>query len=283
MSDKDSSDDDSLRIDDVKNRPELTAPGDVAELAAAIVEEGKEQAQHHAGNHFMNHRPSSMFGNHDHGGEGGRRHGGGGLNESMQIRFQLDDSKRSDDGDGKNDHPASPTGHKANYQDYLAAQRSLKMKGMRHLSYSKPSRNLVAPEDEAHEKQKRAISIVGKRHSMMQDGAAWQSFLKEVEESDMSDEGEEDGDTDDGKQSGGDDHHRHGNATIPFYCVPVQRQRWGDDQMLPHINWGDIFFDLFYVAAAYNLGVLLISAMNEEDWSRGVGKFSTLPGGTWSS
>ena len=57
---------------------------------------------------------------------------------------------------------------------------------------------------------------------------------------------------------------------IPWYCPPVQRQRWGDDHVLPHINWGDIFFDLFYVAAAYNLGVLLISAMNKEDWPRGV-------------
>lgn len=34
---------------------------------------------------------------------------------------------------------------------------------------------------------------------------------------------------------------------------PMQRQKWGDREMLPHVNWGDLFFDLFYVAAAYNL------------------------------
>ncbi len=27
--------------------------------------------------------------------------------------------------------------------------------------------------------------------------------------------------------------------------------------MLPHVNWGDLFFDLFYVAAAYNLAAIL--------------------------
>ena len=36
-----------------------------------------------------------------------------------------------------------------------------------------------------------------------------------------------------------------------------QRQRWDDHQILPHVNWGDLFFDLFYVAAAYNLAVIL--------------------------
>jgi len=31
-----------------------------------------------------------------------------------------------------------------------------------------------------------------------------------------------------------------------LYCAPKQRQRWGDDQVLPRVNWGDLFFDLFY-------------------------------------
>jgi low temperature requirement protein LtrA len=55
--------------------------------------------------------------------------------------------------------------------------------------------------------------------------------------------------------------------------------------MLPHVNWGDLFFDLFYVAAAYNLGVLLMSAMSDSrQWLRGViyylGTFGPL-WGTW--
>ena len=46
--------------------------------------------------------------------------------------------------------------------------------------------------------------------------------------------------------------HGHGSRT-PWYGPPIQRQRWDEDQILPHVNWGDIFFDLFYVGAAYNL------------------------------
>ena len=43
-----------------------------------------------------------------------------------------------------------------------------------------------------------------------------------------------------------------------LYDPPRQRQRWGDDEVLPHVNWADLFFDLFYVAAAYNLSYVLI-------------------------
>jgi len=54
----------------------------------------------------------------------------------------------------------------------------------------------------------------------------------------------------DGTVSGED--HGHGSRT-PWYNPPIQRQRWDEDQILPHINWGDLFFDLFYVGAAFNL------------------------------
>jgi hypothetical protein len=40
-----------------------------------------------------------------------------------------------------------------------------------------------------------------------------------------------------------------------WYNPPAQQIRWGADQHLPHVNWMDLFFDLFYVAAVYNLGV----------------------------
>ena len=42
-----------------------------------------------------------------------------------------------------------------------------------------------------------------------------------------------------------------------FFSPPIQRQKWGDTQILPHTNWGDLFFDLFYVAAAYNLSTII--------------------------
>jgi hypothetical protein len=28
-----------------------------------------------------------------------------------------------------------------------------------------------------------------------------------------------------------------------------QRLRWGEDHVLPHVNWGGLFFDLFYVVS----------------------------------
>lgn len=34
-----------------------------------------------------------------------------------------------------------------------------------------------------------------------------------------------------------------------FRQPPIQRQKWGDTQVLPHVNWGDLFFDLFYVVS----------------------------------
>lgn len=45
---------------------------------------------------------------------------------------------------------------------------------------------------------------------------------------------------------------------IRLFSPPRQRQKWGSDQVLPHVNWGDLFFDLFYVAAFYNLGNILV-------------------------
>eukprot|EP00571_Detonula_confervacea_P011661 CAMPEP_0172312424 /NCGR_PEP_ID=MMETSP1058-20130122/17467_1 /TAXON_ID=83371 /ORGANISM="Detonula confervacea, Strain CCMP 353" /LENGTH=407 /DNA_ID=CAMNT_0013025873 /DNA_START=13 /DNA_END=1232 /DNA_ORIENTATION=+ len=70
---------------------------------------------------------------------------------------------------------------------------------------------------------------------------------------------------------------------LPWYAAPVQRQRWGEDQSLPHVNWGDLFFDLFYVAAAYNLGGLLISGMNAEEWLRGIIYYVGAFGPLWST
>jgi low temperature requirement protein LtrA len=46
---------------------------------------------------------------------------------------------------------------------------------------------------------------------------------------------------------------RHLSEQVPLYSAPRQRQRWNEIQVLPHVNWGDLYFDLFYVSAAYNL------------------------------
>eukprot|EP00566_Odontella_aurita_P006424 CAMPEP_0113547210 /NCGR_PEP_ID=MMETSP0015_2-20120614/12230_1 /TAXON_ID=2838 /ORGANISM="Odontella" /LENGTH=593 /DNA_ID=CAMNT_0000447741 /DNA_START=82 /DNA_END=1863 /DNA_ORIENTATION=+ /assembly_acc=CAM_ASM_000160 len=51
---------------------------------------------------------------------------------------------------------------------------------------------------------------------------------------------------------------------IQMFSPPRQMQRWGDKQILPHINWGDLFFDLFYVAAAYNLSYIILNSPSRE-------------------
>jgi len=45
---------------------------------------------------------------------------------------------------------------------------------------------------------------------------------------------------------------------VRLFSPPRQRQKWGSDQILPHVNWGDLFFDLFFVAGFYNLGNILV-------------------------
>lgn len=57
---------------------------------------------------------------------------------------------------------------------------------------------------------------------------------------------------------------------MPYYTHPKQRQIWGEAQVVPHKDWGDIFFDLFYVAGAYNLGTML----REEPTLRGLFYFA---------
>jgi Bacterial low temperature requirement A protein (LtrA) len=43
----------------------------------------------------------------------------------------------------------------------------------------------------------------------------------------------------------------------PHYLSLDQRQRWGDTQTHPVVKYGDLFFDLFYVAGAYNLSHII--------------------------
>ena len=74
----------------------------------------------------------------------------------------------------------------------------------------------------------KAISAAGRRQSIKIDSEAWDHFMERMD--DLEQQGE------DGVEEEDDDHH-HG---IPFYNFPVQRQRWGESQLLPHINWGDL-------------------------------------------
>jgi hypothetical protein len=63
---------------------------------------------------------------------------------------------------------------------------------------------------------------------------------------------------------------------IKFFSPPRQRQKWGSDHHLPHINWGDIFFDLFYVAGFYRMGNILIADPSPRGLLYAVGVFFPL-------
>jgi hypothetical protein len=50
--------------------------------------------------------------------------------------------------------------------------------------------------------------------------------------------------------------YRPGRFTL--YSPPCQRQRWGQTQILPRVDFGDMFFDLFYVGSTYNASNILV-------------------------
>jgi hypothetical protein len=67
-----------------------------------------------------------------------------------------------------------------------------------------------------------------------------------------------------------------------WYSPPAQRIRWGGDQSLQHVDWGDLFFDLFYVSAVYNLGVLGLSGFATGEHLRAAIYFLGSLGPLWS-
>eukprot|EP00984_Skeletonema_dohrnii_P013892 scaffold5813_cov135-Skeletonema_dohrnii-CCMP3373.AAC.2 len=76
-------------------------------------------------------------------------------------------------------------------------------------------------------KEKQIINNIGRRRG----GAEWDEHLHESES--LLDE--------------------DGTYKMSWYSPPVQRQRWFDDLVLPQIDAGDVFFDIFYGGGANNL------------------------------
>ena len=130
------------------------------------------------------------------------------------------------------------TGSNASFADYLHAQKSMRFKSQKRMSNTLAmieeddgicSASISVRTDE----ERRVIKNMFSRRGA---AAEWDDI--DVDELD--------------KDEPDDDHHHH-KKNAAWYLPPVQRQRWCDDQILPHVNWGDLFFDLFYVGAAYNL------------------------------
>jgi Bacterial low temperature requirement A protein (LtrA) len=70
-------------------------------------------------------------------------------------------------------------------------------------------------------------------------------------------------------------------SRVLLYSPPRQRQKWGDTQVLPRVNWGDLFFDLFYVAATYNVSNIIFDSPNKEGLLYAAGTFLPVMG-IWS-
>jgi len=65
---------------------------------------------------------------------------------------------------------------------------------------------------------------------------------------------------------------------VLLYAPVRQRQKWGETQVLPRVNWGDLFFDLFYVAATYNLSYILVDQPSKEGLLYAAGTFLPIMG-----
>jgi hypothetical protein len=66
-------------------------------------------------------------------------------------------------------------------------------------------------------------------------------------------------------------------ASLSFSPIR-QRQKWGDPQVLPRVNWGDLFFDLFYVAATYNVSAILVDSASPTGLLYAMGTFLPVMG-----
>mmetsp|Transcript_37558 Transcript_37558/g.76808 ORF Transcript_37558/g.76808 Transcript_37558/m.76808 type:complete len:705 (-) Transcript_37558:1077-3191(-) len=133
----------------------------------------------------------------------------------------------------------------ATFDDYLNAQKRLKLKSYQSQKWKNSTLSMMTYDenDGIHastttvrtaEEMRVIQTIFGRRGT-----AAWDEDNHLVQ---LDEDGPED------------------RRNTPWYLPPIQRQRWCEDQILPHVNWGDLFFDLFYVGAAFNLGVLVLTA-----------------------
>ena len=56
----------------------------------------------------------------------------------------------------------------------------------------------------------------------------------------------------------------HPPRFFSLFNPPRQMQHWGQPQVHPHTNWFDLFFDLVFVGAAFQLGTLLKATVSAE-------------------
>lgn len=115
----------------------------------------------------------------------------------------------------------------ATYEDIVTAQKNLRLKNRSITS------NVISSLSATHRSQEEIDAIVN--IARRSNSSEWDAICKDL-------------------NIMGDGPAINDNKIMtPFYAPPLQRQRYGDTNILPHVGWGDLFFDLFYVGAAFNL------------------------------
>jgi len=135
--------------------------------------------------------------------------------------------------------PVSSIGSFSTYADYLEHGRQLKIKLNNSIFSSMSATATVASKVTVRTAEE--IRVI--QRLAREGGPEWNHLSFGPLEADG---------TRDGSIIVPEENHDNGSRT-PWYNPPIQRQRWDEEQRLPHVNWGDLFFDLFYVGAAFNL------------------------------
>jgi len=137
----------------------------------------------------------------------------------------MDDVEQQRQAPGRRGINRAMQGESVNFSDYLSAQRNFK--SQRLLQRRTSVRNLNVPsiieEEETEEAAYSSPHSSRQLHRLR--SAEWNDIFDNL------------GDIDENGQF--HDEHDH---LKPFYSPPVQRQRWGEDQVLPHVNWGEYLY-----------------------------------------
>ena len=121
-------------------------------------------------------------------------------------------------------------GESVNFSAYLHAQRNLSSQrflqrraSVRHLNVPSSIQEPIQEEEPIEDASKSSRGLRASRQLRHLHSDEWDDIFNNL------------GDIDENGQF----HDAHAHLK-PVYSPPVQRQRWGEDQVLPHVNWGKL-------------------------------------------
>lgn len=130
-----------------------------------------------------------------------------------------------------------------NFSQYLNAQRQLS--SQRFLQRRAGVRNIRVPTTVSEDNEATNNDDNNDRKAITNNPSSSRRLAR-LSTSDWDDIFDELGEIDENGQF----HDAHAHMK-PFYAPPIQRQRWGEDQVLPHVNWGELLVNLCMHACIY--------------------------------